>query len=186
MQHIVWEIKYLSPPLVWRYCKKCKEKKAFLCSGQFRVNAQRKTLDVWLIYKCSDCDTTWNAALYSRVCTQSLDPALLEAFHTNSPALAEHYAMDCSLLQKNGAEITVPPYLVLGMDFLPDETVTLTIKSEYDIPIKISSIVRKKLHISQRDYLQRIADGRICSIPERDLRHCKLHREITLLFQTGL
>ena len=165
MQHIVWEIKYLSPPLVWRYCKKCKEKKAFLCSGQFRVNAQRKTLDVWLIYKCSDCDTTWNAALYSRVCTQSLDPALLEAFHTNSPALAEHYAMDCSLLQKNGAEITVPPYLVL---------------------LKYHLLFEKKLHISQRDYLQRIADGRICSIPERDLRHCKLHREITLLFQTGL
>lgn len=67
MNKIIWEIQCHSSLPAYRYCKKCGEKRAFTCSGQFRVNAQQKHLDVWLIYKCPDCDTTWNASVCCRV-----------------------------------------------------------------------------------------------------------------------
>ena len=45
MKKIVWEVQYLSELPIYRYCKKCREKREFICSRQFRINAQRKTLD---------------------------------------------------------------------------------------------------------------------------------------------
>lgn len=182
MKKIVWEVEYLSLPPVFKYCKKCREKKEFICSGQFRVNAQRKSLDIWLIYKCSSCDTTWNATLYSRISPQSLNPELLEAFHGNDEMLVEQFAMNTDLLQKNGVEIGLPSYSIIGEDFSPTEAVTLEIKSKYSVPIKVAAIIREKLHLSQKDYSQLIDSEKIKSIPELDLYKCKLKSGITLVF----
>lgn len=183
MKKLTWEVQYLSALPIFRYCKKCGEKKAFVSSGQFRVNAQKRSLDIWLIYKCSSCDTTWNATLYSRISPQSLKAELLEAFHKNDETLAEEFAMNSDLLQKNGAEIGQPKYSVIGEEFSFNEDVTLEIKSRYCTNIKVSSIVREKLHLSQKDYLRRINDGKIKSIPDLDLHRCKLKNGITLIFQ---
>lgn len=183
MKKLTWEVQYLSALPIFRYCKKCGEKKAFISSGQFRVNAQKRSLDIWLIYKCSSCDTTWNATLYSRISPQSIKPELLEAFHKNDETLAEEFAMNSDLLQKNGAQIGQPKYSVIGEAFSFNEDVTLEIKSKYCANIKVSSIVREKLHLSQKDYLRRIDNGTIRSIPELDLHRCKLKNGITLIFQ---
>ena len=184
MKKIVWEIEYFSLPPVIKYCKKCREKKAFICSGQFRVNAQRKSLDIWLIYKCSSCDTTWNATLYSRISPQSLNPELLEAFHRNDEMLIEQFAMNADLLHKNGVEMGLPSYAIIGEDFSPTEAVTLEIKSKYFVHIKVSAIIREKLHLSQKDYLQLIDNGKIRSIPDLDVHKCRLKNGITVVFNT--
>lgn len=183
MKKIVWDVQYLSVLPIYRYCKKCREKREFICSGQFRINAQRKSLDIWLIYKCSCCDTTWNATLYSRISPQSLRPEVLDAFHKNDETLVEQFAMDFDLLQKNGVETGRPLYTVIGEDFQLNETITLEIRSKYFSNMKVSSIVREKLHLSQKDYSRLINDGRIKSIPEVDLHKCKLKNGIVLIFQ---
>lgn len=182
LKKIVWEVQYLSELPVFRYCKKCREKREFICSGQFRINAQKKSLDIWLIYKCSCCNTTWNAALYSRISPQSLKPEVLEAFHKNDEALIEQFAMDSDLLQKNGAETGLPHYTITGEDFSLNEAVTLEIKSRYFSNLKVASIVREKLQLSQKDYSRLIDDRKIKSIPEADLRKCRLKNGITLVF----
>lgn len=183
MKQILWELECLSAPPVFRYCRKCKEKKPFLCSGRFRVNAQQKTLTVWLIYKCTGCDATWNAAICSRVSPQAFAPAQLEAFHTNAEDLVRRFAMDFDLLRKNGAETGLPAYTIIGADFSPDEAVVLTIQSKYAVPVKVSAVLREKLHLPQKEFSRRLADRRIRSIPEQDLRRCKLNNGITILFQ---
>ena len=43
MREIQWEVQYLAAPPVRKYCKKCNETMQFVCSGRFRVNAQKKT-----------------------------------------------------------------------------------------------------------------------------------------------
>ena len=50
---IIWDIRYCDLPAVLRYCKKCRKKSEYICSGEFRVNAQQKVLDILLIYKCA-------------------------------------------------------------------------------------------------------------------------------------
>ncbi len=80
MKDIKWTIQYDRPPAPLRHCKKCNIRQEFVSSGQFRVNAQGKYLDIWLIYKCSCCSSTWNAAIYSRVNPGNLPPVCSPAF----------------------------------------------------------------------------------------------------------
>lgn len=182
MKKIVWEVQHLSLLPVLKYCKKCGKKSAFICSGQFRVNAQRRCLDIWLIYKCLRCDTTWNATIYSRVSPQLLPANLLDDFYKNDEKLVKQYAMNSDFLRGNGVEVGLPSYSVAGNNFYLDETVELEIKCKYLCSIKVSSIVREKLHLSQKEYLQLILDGRIKSISDQNLKNCRLKNGIILVF----
>lgn len=178
---IIWNIQYCTPPIILRYCKKCGKKSEYVCSGEFRVNAQQKSLDIWLIYKCVHCNTTWNSTIYSRVSPQRLRPALLERFHGNDEILAMQYAMDISLLQKNGAEIKMPVYQVIGEDVSLEKAVNIKIQSQYFLPLKISSILRTKLGISQREFDTLISSKQIQSNTKQDLRKGKLLSSETII-----
>lgn len=171
---ITWDIQYCDLPTVLRYCKKCGKKSAYVCSEEFRVNAQQKALDIWLIYKCVHCNTTWNSTIYSRVSPQKLGAALLEQFHSNDKNLAAQYAMDISLLKRNGAEIKLPVFQVIGKDISLEKAVHVKIQSQYILPLKVSSILRSKLGISQRELDALLLNGRILSDAGQDLRKCKL------------
>lgn len=60
-----WFVEPSSPPLYKRNCSKCKKTTLFYSSDNFRINGQKKNLDVWLIYKCQNCDNTWNIDILS-------------------------------------------------------------------------------------------------------------------------
>lgn len=186
MKKIIWEVQSLSLLPVLKYCKKCGRKNLFTCSRQFRVNAQRRYLDIWLIYKCCDCNTTWNATVYSRISPQSIKPQLLDGFYKNDNELVEKYAMDSQFLQENGVEVGLPQYSVIGDCFSLNETVQLEIKSKYSLSVKVSSVVRSKLLLSEKEYLQLITSGKIKSFPNQDLKKCKLKEGVTLVFDNEL
>lgn len=182
MQKIIWEVQYLSPPLAVRYCKKCVRKSEYICSGLFRVNAQRKYLDIWLIYKCSNCDTTWNSTVYSRINPQSLSSERLEQFHMSESNLVEQYAMDIELLRRNGAEVGLPNYRITGDEICIDNPTELHIISKYSCQLKVSKILREKLYLSQKAFEQMLDCDKIKSIAGLDLKKCKLHNEVVLTF----
>jgi len=185
MKKVVWEVQYLSPPTVQRYCKKCGKKTEYYSSGLFRVNGQRKYLDIWLIYKCSHCDTTWKSTIYSRINPKSLNTDLLEQFHENDSVLAERYAMDVELLRRNGAEAGLPNYKIVGEEICLDAPIQLCIKSKYPSQIKVSAILRDKLSLSQKNFESMLAGGQIKSIAGLDLKKCRLHTDIVMLLQNG-
>lgn len=176
---VTWEIQYCDLPTVIRYCKKCGKKSEYICSGEFRINAQQKSLDIWLIYKCAHCNTTWNSTIYSRVSPQKLGAALLDQFYSNDKNLATQYAMDISLLQRNGAEIKLPVFQVIGKDISVEKAVHVKIQSQYILPLKVSSILRSKLGISQRELDALLLNGQILSDTGQDLRKCKLSSMVT-------
>ncbi len=182
MKKIIWEVQSLSLLPVLKYCKKCGRKNLFACSRQFRVNAQRRYLDIWLIYKCCDCNTTWNATVYSRISPQALKPERLDGFYKNNNELVEKYAMNSQFLQENGVEVSSPQYSVIGDCFSLNEAVQLEIKNKYSLSVKVSSVVRSKLLLSEKEYLQLITRGKIKSIPDQDLKKCKIKGGVTLVF----
>lgn len=185
MKKVVWEVEYHALPRVFKYCKKCGRKTAFVCSEKFRVNAQRKALDIWLIYQCEACDTTWNASVYSRISPLSLRSERLEGFCKNEEALIAEYAMDTNFLHRNGVEPELPEYSVRGETFLPTEAVELEIKSDYILPIKVAVLVREKLQLSQAAYNQLVEHGIMKSMPEQNLKKYKLKKNICLHFAGG-
>lgn len=183
MKKIVWEVQYLSPPSVVRYCKKCGKKAEFVSSGMFRINGQRKYLDIWLIYKCSDCDTTWKSTIYSRINPKCISNDLLEQFHMNDSALAEKYAMDVELLRRNGVEPGIPAYKVVGEEICLNIPIHLCIISEYPSQIKVSTILREKLSLSQSAFENMLVSGQIRSMFGLDLKKSKLHTEVNLIMR---
>ena len=73
-------------------------------SGKFRINANGKNVDVWLIYRCKKCKHTWNLTIYERTRPGKIPSELFEAFQTNDMEIAMSYGRDIDFLKKNRAE----------------------------------------------------------------------------------
>ncbi len=74
-----------------------------MCSGKFRVNANQRRLDVWLVYRCGVCERTWNCTIFERVRPEDISPEDLAGFHGNAEALARRWAFDAAMLRRAGA-----------------------------------------------------------------------------------
>lgn len=183
MHTVKWDIQYISPPPVIKYCKKCGKKTEYICSGLFRVNSQRKYIDIWLIYKCSDCQSTWNMTIFSRISPKSIDPELLEEFQTNNKDLAMKYAMDTTLINKNGGEAGLPDYKILGPAVNFTFPVKLQINSPYPSRLKVSALLREHMNLSQSTFEQMVVNGSIQSPCGLDIKKCRVQTENNLIIK---
>ena len=91
---VLWTITPQSAPQPRLTCSRCGGPRAFRSSGKFRLNANGKRLDAWLIYSCTACDQTWNRPVLERRTVASLDPRLVTALRMNDPGLARRLAFD--------------------------------------------------------------------------------------------
>ena len=96
---IHWTIAPQIAPQPLINCNRCGGMKAYRCSGKFRVNANGKRIDVWLIYRCVDCNNSWNFGIFERCNRRDIEPALLQAFESNDPGLARRHAFDIVALR---------------------------------------------------------------------------------------
>jgi len=99
---VTWQVAPLRPPLVRRHCGRCSSEMPFACSMKFRTNAQKKRIDVWLIYRCSACDEVWNLPIFERVGIGDLPPHTFDAIARNDSVLALRAAFDWRLLERHG------------------------------------------------------------------------------------
>lgn len=96
-----------------RHCPRCKSDQSFASSGKFRVNAQKKLIDVWLIWRCVACDQTWNHAIHERQSVRALPPDALEALMRNDADLARHHAgLLAGRLGSHAAEMRVTRHIL--------------------------------------------------------------------------
>lgn len=103
---VIWRITPINPPRPRRHCGSCKTTTPFISSGRFRTNAQKKSLDIWLIYRCAVCDETWNMPIIERCPITQIPPDQLRAFMRNDPAAATRHAFDLSLLARHNAQVS--------------------------------------------------------------------------------
>lgn len=181
MNTIVWEVKHLSLPRVIRYCKKCGTKTEYISAGSFRVNAQKKYLDIWLIYRCARCGTTWNLTIYSRVNAKTLDWDTLGKFTSNHAKLAERYAMDAGTMEKNGVEVETPPYRIVGDDIDLSQSARVKIVSKYPLKLRLSKILREKLSLSKKTFDEMVSAGMIRTENGADIRKCRLQSDTIVM-----
>ncbi len=119
--------------------------------------------------------------IYSRINPKSIAQEILEEFHSNNRELARKYAMDMDLIRRNGAQVGLPKYEILGpaIDFtIPVE---LHIKSSYPSQLKLSALLREILNLSKADFEQMIVSESIRSTSGLDLKKCKMQTEIMLI-----
>ena len=72
---------------------------------KFRTNAQKKRIDVWLIYRCERCSETWNLPVFERVAIGDIPPDEFNAIAHNDAALANLYAFDRTRLARHAERV---------------------------------------------------------------------------------
>jgi hypothetical protein len=174
LKNILWTVRYRSAPAAVRYCRHCGTKTIFTSSGLFRVNAQQKTLDVWLIFKCAQCKATWNLTIFSSVSPRTLPPALLDGFHRNDEKLAMRYATDMALIRKNGSEPAPPAFEILGESVEPYTPARIALIAEWPLACKAAPAIRGKLGLSKSMFDLMYAQQKIVCTSGQNLKKCGL------------
>ncbi|MCM0674185.1 DUF1062 domain-containing protein [Micromonospora phytophila] len=83
----------LIPQLAFR-CVHCHYGLASTGDGKFRVNANGKLLDIWLLVACVSCDRTSKITIHDRVPVRYLDPILLTGYSGNPSSLVARVLLD--------------------------------------------------------------------------------------------
>lgn len=100
-----YELFPAGPFQIVRNCAGCGQKMTYVSTENFRVNANKNLLDVWLIYQCSKCRHSYNLPVYTRVKVNKLDPQEYESFLKNDPGTARRYGLNTAIFVRNRAEI---------------------------------------------------------------------------------
>ncbi|MBX9035315.1 DUF1062 domain-containing protein [Gordonibacter massiliensis (ex Traore et al. 2017)] len=174
MKTIAWHVAPAEAPAALRPCGKCGADAAFLSTGAFRVNAQKKRLDVWLIYRCATCGAVWNCSVVSRARPGSVDGEELDRFLGNDVRLALRCSLDAGLLKRNGARRGPVSFTVEGP--VPDdgEDCRVEIDGGSLAGVRLAEVLRKKLVVS-RSELEHLAEaGRVSTVDGTDVLAAKL------------
>ena len=96
-----WVIRRTRLPLLSLRCVDCRSESATTGEGRFRVNANGKLLDVWLLVRCVSCNRTSKLTVQERAPVRSFDPAELDGYHANDPELVAATLLDPLLARRN-------------------------------------------------------------------------------------
>ena len=101
--HIVlpWVVRRTRLPLLALRCVACPSGRATVGNGRFRVNANSKLLDVWLLVNCVSCDRTGKLTVHERVPVRALPADLLAGYSANSPSLVVDTLLDPLIARRN-------------------------------------------------------------------------------------
>jgi hypothetical protein len=113
-----------------RHCPRCKTQRRFVSSGKFRVNAQKKRIDAWLIFRCTECDDRWNWPIHERRPVSAVDPLELDALMRNDPDLAARHgqaALGQHRRESASLEETIPSVAIAVLEPATAETRTIEI-----------------------------------------------------------
>lgn len=105
VRRVRWTITPKFAPEPWLACSGCGNPRPFRSSGKIRLNANGRKLDAWLIYKCRDCDKTWNRSLFERRSVVSIRAADLEALQSNDPVWVRRHEFDIAGLRGKAQQI---------------------------------------------------------------------------------
>lgn len=137
---------------IHKNCPKCKGKSYYKNTDNFRVNANGKQIDVWLIYQCETCKSTYNLSIYERVRASALKQEEYEAFLRNDKDLAFCYGTKRSIFAENGAEIDTAgiSYEIVRLEEIgQEEKEEFIIKNPYGIKVRTDKVMSEIMQISR-------------------------------------
>lgn len=163
---ITWEVKVNNTPLLIKKCSHC-DSDRFYCSDKFRMNAQKKNIDVWLIYRCVKCDNTCNLTLLSRSKPDLIDKTLFHSFSMNDKDTAWKYAFSTEMERKNNLRLdydsveyeVIPNTSLEDLLNLSNEVIKIHIKCELEFDLKLSSLIRRCFSLSANQVKRMFEDG---------------------------
>ena len=165
IKRVQWTIQPRTAPRPWVTCNRCHAIKPFASSGKFRLNANGKQLDAWLIYRCADCESTWNRPIFERRHVKDIDPAALHSLQSNDMELVRSIAFDARSLRRKSTRVEEfvdvdvrEEILIEGSEPLSALEIVLSVPTPTSL--RLDRLLSTELHLS-RGYISRLArDGR--------------------------
>ncbi|NKC97730.1 DUF1062 domain-containing protein [Escherichia coli] len=175
---VTWTVAPVGYQRIAKRCPSCKIKRDFTPSGAFRVNSQKKLLDVWSIYKCTHCDYTWNISLFSRLHVSKIDRQLYHRLMTNDAATIQHFASDIAILKRNNAELSGQPDFTVQerwpVSITAHQWVRVRVRIPRSFQVSLLSILKQQLMLSAGEIQRRVEAGQIGGVTMKLLKSRKL------------
>lgn len=164
----LWVIRELGLPAVIKACVLGCRSTRHHPTGKFRVNANGKLLDVWMLINCELCDRTSKIPIHERVHVRALQHERLVMFENNDPAMVRRLAMDPSLASRAGnrldwngtweLETDMPFYELEHADPAPLEVI---IRFEFPAHIRVEKLLMDGFSLSRSAARGMVDAGRI-------------------------
>jgi len=160
-----WQIRPAGLPLIRRRCLSCTSAR-YRAHGKFRVNANHKLLDVWLLALCVGCGQTVKLTVCERVPVRAIDPSTLTRFHDNDVELAAELLQDPGLLRRNGVALDWDGAWSLQkttVDVTDAEVIDTSVRFVQRIPIRLTTLLSVGLDVSRAEVQRLVAGGKLSS-----------------------
>lgn len=151
-------------PVLGRRCPTCDRTQEFVCTGKFRINANGRLADVWLLYRCAHCDFTLNATIIERRRVDKIDREVFDGATENSSELAGRFARDLQLLKRNKLELVRGDAWTLDPrpDLIDaDGPTELTLSFPTPLVVRMDQVLAAALGVSRTRLMDLIDRGRV-------------------------
>ncbi|MET8249218.1 DUF1062 domain-containing protein [Streptomyces sp. NPDC005202] len=160
-----WVVEPVCLPLIRRRCHVCASD-SFRTSGKFRVNANHKLIDVWLLALCTACGETTKLTVMERMNVRSIRPELMDRLHENDPDLAAELLQDPVVRRRNHILLDWDDAWRLdtgGSDHLNREAIDVSVRFAARIPVRPVRLIAEGCGLSRAEVEKLITDGKLVS-----------------------
>ncbi|MFG2671705.1 DUF1062 domain-containing protein [Streptomyces sp. NPDC048445] len=160
-----WVVMPTCLPLVLRRCHTCASG-SFRANGKFRVNANHKLLDAWLLALCTTCGETTKLTVLERAHVRSIRPELLDRMHDNDPGLAAELLQDPVLRRRNRVALdwTGAWRLDTGESANPQsEVLDVSVRFAARIPVRPLRLIAEGCGLSRAEAERLLTEGNLVS-----------------------
>jgi hypothetical protein len=160
-----WVVMPTCLPTVLRRCPACTSGR-FRADGKFRVNANHKLIDAWLLVLCASCGDTAKLTVLERVRVRSVRPELLDRLHANDPGLAAELLQDPLVRRRNRVALDWDGAWRLdtsGSDHLDREVIDVSVRFTARIPVRPVRLIAEGCGLSRAEVERLITEGRLVS-----------------------
>ncbi|MET8078062.1 DUF1062 domain-containing protein [Streptomyces sp. NPDC005303] len=167
-----WVVMPTCLPLVLRRCHTCASDR-FRADGKFRVNANHKLLDIWLLVLCTACGETAKLTVLERTHVRSVRPELLDRLHDNDPSLAAELLQDPVVRRRNRVALDWNDAWRLdtgGTDHLDREVIDVSVRFAARIPVRPVRLIAEGCGLSRAEVERLITEGNLVSVARLNAR----------------
>ncbi|WP_431771783.1 DUF1062 domain-containing protein [Streptomyces cucumeris] len=170
-----WFVMPTCLPIVLRRCHTCASSASsgrsgrsgrFRASGKFRVNANHKLIDAWLLVLCTTCGETAKLTLLERTHVRSVRPELLNRLHDNDLGLTAELLQDPAVLRRNRIALDWNDAWRLdtgGSDHLDQEVIDVSVRFTARIPVRPTRLIAEGCGLSRAGVEKLITEGKLVS-----------------------
>lgn len=160
-----WVVVPTCLPLVLRRCRGCASER-FRASGKFRVNANHKLIDAWLLALCTVCGETTKLTVLERMNVRSVRPELLDQLYNNDPGLTAELLQDPVVRRRNRIALDWDNAWRLdtrGSDQLEDEAIEVSVNFAARIPVRPARLIAEGFGPSRVEVVRMITERNLVS-----------------------